>query len=108
MMSEAATHSVRKIFVGSHALTDGFRLIGFETFTEPSPGELDELLSGLLKEKQRALLIIEQSINRIGSKLLEQIRLEGGRIVLSEVPSLHDPDNFQSDLDQELKKLTGG
>ncbi|MCU7876398.1 MAG: ATPase [Candidatus Thiodiazotropha sp. (ex Lucinoma borealis)] len=107
-MSETATHNVRKIFVGSHALTDGFRLIGFETLTEPDAGRLDELLSVLLKEKQRALLIIEQSINQIGSKLLEQIRSEGGRIVLSEVPSLHDPDNFQSDLDGQLRKLTGG
>ncbi|MEL0587702.1 MAG: V-type ATP synthase subunit F [Candidatus Thiodiazotropha sp. (ex. Lucinoma kazani)] len=107
-MSETATHNVRKIFVGSHALTDGFRLIGFETLTEPDASRLDELLSVLLKEKQRALLIIEQSINQIGSKLLEQIRSEGGRIVLSEVPSLHDPDNFQSDLDGQLRKLTGG
>ncbi|MCU7919710.1 MAG: ATPase [Candidatus Thiodiazotropha sp. (ex Dulcina madagascariensis)] len=107
-MSETATHSVRKIFVGSHALTDGFRLIGFETLTEPDGGRLDALLSGLLKDNQRALLIIEQSVNQVGSKLLEQIRSEGGRIVLSEVPSLHDPDNFQSDLDGQLKKLTGG
>ena len=107
-MSETATHNVRKIFIGSHALTDGFRLIGFETFTEPDAGKLDELLSVLLKEKQRALLIIEQSINHVGSKLLEQIRSEGGHIVLSEVPSLHDPDNFQSDLDGQLRKLTGG
>ncbi|MCM8854956.1 MAG: hypothetical protein LC541_05915 [Candidatus Thiodiazotropha sp.] len=107
-MSETATHNVRKIFIGSHALTDGFRLIGFETLTEPDAGKLDELLSVLLKEKQRALLIIEQSINHVGSKLLEQIRSEGGHIVLSEVPSLHDPDNFQSDLDGQLRKLTGG
>ncbi|MCU7816166.1 MAG: ATPase [Candidatus Thiodiazotropha sp. (ex Lucinoma kastoroae)] len=107
-MSETATHNVRKIFVGSHALTDGFRLIGFETLTEPDAGKLDKLLSVLLKEKQRALLIIEQSINQVGSKLLEQIRSEGGRIVLSEVPSLHDPDNIQSDLDGQLRKLTGG
>ncbi|MCU7891568.1 MAG: V-type ATP synthase subunit F [Candidatus Thiodiazotropha sp. (ex Ustalcina ferruginea)] len=107
-MSETATHNVRMVFVGSHGLTDGFRLIGFETLTEPDAGKLDELLSVLLKEKQRALLIIEQSINQVGSKLLEQIRSEGGRIVLSEVPSLHDPDNFQSDLDGQLRKLTGG
>ncbi|MCU7906686.1 MAG: V-type ATP synthase subunit F [Candidatus Thiodiazotropha sp. (ex Epidulcina cf. delphinae)] len=107
-MSETVTHPVKKIFVGSHALTDGFRLIGFETLTEPDAGMLDEMLSRLLKEKQRALLIIEQSVNQVGSKLLEQIRSEGGHIVLSEVPSLQDPDNFQSELDGQLKKLTGG
>ncbi|MES9993896.1 MAG: V-type ATP synthase subunit F [Candidatus Thiodiazotropha sp.] len=106
-MSET-THTVRNIFVGSNALTDGFRLIGFETVTDPDAATLDELLSQLLQERERALLIIEQSVNRIGSKLLDQIRIEGGRIVLSEVPSLHNPDEFHSDLDGQLKKLTGG
>jgi vacuolar-type H+-ATPase subunit F/Vma7 len=107
-VSDTAAHNVRKIFVGSHALTDGFRLIGFETLTAPDSGSLDKLLSQLLQERQRALLIIEQSVNQIGSKLLDQIRYEGGHIVLSEVPSLHDPEAFHSELDDQLKKLTGG
>jgi vacuolar-type H+-ATPase subunit F/Vma7 len=107
-MTKTNSHTVRNIFVGSHTLTDGFRLIGFETLTEPDSAALDELLATLLQEKQRALLIIEHSINRLESKLLQQIRNEGGRIVLTEVPSLHDPENFQSDLDETLKQLTGG
>ncbi|MEW8507005.1 MAG: V-type ATP synthase subunit F [Candidatus Thiodiazotropha sp.] len=107
-MSETTTHMVRNIFVGSHALTDGFRLIGFETLTDPDTATLDELLSRLLQDRERALLIIEQSVNRLGSKLLDQIRIEGGHIVLSEVPSLHNPEEFHSELDEQLKKLTGG
>ena len=107
-MVDASTHPVRNIFVGSAALTDGFRLIGFETLTDPNLQQLELLLTDLQRNRQRALLIIEQSINRMGSKLLDQVRSEGGRIVLSEVPSLRDPDNFQGDLDAQLKKLTGG
>lgn len=107
-MSEAASHTVRNIFVGSPELSDGFRLIGFETLSAPDRPTLDRLLDELQRERQRALLIIEQSVNEIGSKLLDQIRKEGGRIVLSEVPSLHHPDDFHSDLDAQLKKLTGG
>lgn len=107
-MSETATQTVRNIFVGGPALTDGFRLIGFETLTDPDERQLNQLLTELQRERQRTLLIIEQSVNRVGSKLLDQIRNEGGRIVLSEVPALHDPDNFQSELDAQLKKLTGG
>jgi vacuolar-type H+-ATPase subunit F/Vma7 len=103
-----ATHQVRNIFVGGHALADGFRLIGFETLTDPDQHGLDRLLAELQREKQRALLIIEHSVSQSGSKLLDQIRSEGGRIVVSEIPSLYDPDNFQSDLDEQLKKLTGG
>ncbi len=107
-MADPAAYPVRNIFIGGPALTDGFRLIGFETLTDPNVQQLDHLLGELQRERQRALLIIEQSINRMGSKLLDQIRSEGGRIVLSEVPSLHDPDTFQCELDAQLKKLTGG
>jgi vacuolar-type H+-ATPase subunit F/Vma7 len=107
-MADASTVPVRNIFIGSAALTDGFRLIGFETLTDPDLHQLDRLLADLQGNRQRALLIIEQSVNQIGSKLLDQVRNEGGRIVLSEVPSLHDPDNFQGELDAQLKKLTGG
>ncbi len=107
-MAEPNAHPVRNIFVGGPALTDGFRLIGFETLTDPDTQQLDRLLAELQRERQRALLIIEQSIIGMGSKLLEQIRSEGGRIVLTEVPSLHDPDTFQCELDAQLKKLTGG
>jgi vacuolar-type H+-ATPase subunit F/Vma7 len=107
-MATPTLSHVKNIFVGGHTLTDGFRLIGFETLTEPNLTQLDELLARLLREKQRTLLIIEYSINKLDSKLLKQIRNEGGHIVLSEVPSLHDRDNFQSDLDETLKQLTGG
>lgn len=107
-MADPTAHPVRNIFIGGPALTDGFRLIGFETLTDPDVRQLDQLLGELQRERQRALLIIEQSISRLGSKLLDQVRSEGGRIVLSEVPSLHDPDTFQSELDAQLKKLTGG
>jgi vacuolar-type H+-ATPase subunit F/Vma7 len=106
-MSDANPHPVRNIFIGGPSLTDGFRLIGFETLTDPDIEQLNQLLDELQRERQRALLIIEQPVSRMGSKLLQQIRSEGGRIVLSEVPSLHDPDNFHSELDQQLKKLTG-
>jgi vacuolar-type H+-ATPase subunit F/Vma7 len=107
-MADAGTHPVRNIFIGSAALTDGFRLIGFETLTDPDLQQLDQLLTDLQRNRERALLIIEHSINQMDSKMLEQVRNEGGRIVLSEVPSLHDPNNFQGDLEAQLKKLTGG
>jgi vacuolar-type H+-ATPase subunit F/Vma7 len=107
-MSDASRVPVRNIFIGSAALTDGFRLIGFETLTDPDLQQLDRLLNELQGSRQRALLIIEQPVSQMGSKLLEQVRNEGGRIVLSEVPSLHAPDNFQGELDAQLKKLTGG
>lgn len=98
----------RLIFVGGQALTDGFLLIGFETLTDPDVAQVDRLISGLLEQRQNAFLVIEQSVNELESKMLQLVRSEGGRIVLSEVPSLKDPSCFHCELDQQIGKLMGG
>ena len=41
------------------------------------------------------------------SKMLQQVHNEGGRIVVSEVPSLQDPACFHCELDKEIEKLMG-
>jgi hypothetical protein len=95
------------IFIGSLALSDGFRLIGFETLTDPDVNRLDHLIGELLEQRANAFLVIEQSVNELGSKMLEQVRREGGRIVLSEVPSLRDPSCLHCNLDRQIEKLMG-
>jgi hypothetical protein len=96
------------IFIGSLALSDGFRLIGFETLTDPDVNRLDRLIGELLEQRANAFLVIEQAVNDLGSKMLEQVRREGGRIVLSEVPSLRDPSCLHCELDRQIEKLMGG
>lgn len=97
----------RLIFIGSQALTDGFRLIGFETLTDPDVTLIDRLVSGLLEQRENAFVVIEQSINELESRMLQLVRSEGGRIILSEVPSLQDPSCLHCDLDREIEKLMG-
>ncbi len=98
----------RLIFIGSQALTNGFRLIGFETLTDPDVAQIDHLVSGLLEQRENAFVVIEQSINELESRMLQLVRSEGGRIVLSEVPSLKDPSCLHCELDREIEKLMGG
>lgn len=95
------------IFIGSLALSDGFRLIGFETLTEPDAARLDRLIGDLLEQRANAFLVIEQTVSGLGSKLLELVRREGGRIVLSEVPALRDPSCIHCELDRQIEKLMG-
>ncbi len=97
----------RLIFIGSQALTDGFRLIGFETLTDPNAAQIDHLINDLLEQRENAFVVIEQSINELDSRMLQLVRNEGGRIVLSEVPSLKDPSCLHCDLDREIEKLMG-
>ena len=97
----------RMIFIGSPALTDGFRLVGFETLTDPDVQKVDALISELLATRQNAFLVVEQTPNQVDSPLLQQVRKEGGRIVLAEVPTLQDPSCIYCDLDRQIDKLMG-
>jgi vacuolar-type H+-ATPase subunit F/Vma7 len=107
MAGERSHRPTRMLFIGSLALSDGFRLIGFETLTDPSVSQLDRLISELLEQRANAFLVIEQTVNELGSKMLEQVRREGGRIVLSEVPSLRDPSCLHCELDRQIARLMG-
>ncbi|MGB0721786.1 MAG: V-type ATP synthase subunit F [Gammaproteobacteria bacterium] len=97
----------RLIFMGEEALADGFALVGFETHPDPTPRQLDELLAGLIRNRERAFLVLDTAVGASDSTLLDQVCSEGGRIVVSQVPSLRTPDQFESDLDRQIRLLTG-
>lgn len=107
MNQTAANRETQLIFIGGQALTDGFRLVGFQTFTDPQIEQIDRLIDSLLESRQNAFIVIEQSAEAMQSKMLRQVRKEGGRIVVSEVPSLQDPSCFHCDLDKQIDRLMG-
>ena len=107
MAQAAVDKQTRLIFIGSPALTDGFSLVGFETLAHTQINQLDQLIGELLETRQNAFIVIEQSPEVMRSKMLQQVRREGGRIVVSEVPSLRDPTCFHCDLDKQIERLMG-
>ncbi len=97
----------RMVALGSAALTDGFRLIGFEAMADATPEDLDELLRELQRSRERALLVLEHQLARSGSKELERVRAEGGRIVVAEVPPLHAPHDYHPLVEQVVLSVLG-
>jgi vacuolar-type H+-ATPase subunit F/Vma7 len=95
----------RMLFLGDAALTDGFRLIGFETWADPDIEQLDQLLGELLESRSNAFLILDSRLSGVGSKLLEQVRNESGRILITLVPPLNDPDGFHCAIDQRVNSM---
>ena len=63
-MTEAlATQSAtRMIFLGNAALTDGFRLIGFEALTDPSVEQLERLLRQLQESRANAFIVVDHAL----------------------------------------------
>jgi len=97
----------RMLFLGDAALTDGFQLIGFETWPDPSTQQLEQVIGELLNSRTNAFVILDCHLASRNARILDRVRTEGGRIVVTEVPPLNEPDRFQSQIDQQVKSMLG-
>jgi len=93
--------------MGEAALSDGFHLIGFETMVEPTVEELELILRQLVAEKQKAFVVLDHRLAACDSPMLQLIRAQGGRIIITEAPPLNAPDNFHCEIDAQLHMLLG-
>lgn len=109
MATNDAPHvEARLIAMGSAPLMQGFALIGFETWPDADESTLETVLTGLLRERQRALVLLEPNLARCECTALKIVLSEGGRIVVSEIPPLNAPDDYQPALDELLATAIQG
>jgi vacuolar-type H+-ATPase subunit F/Vma7 len=99
--------STRVIVFGSAQLTDGFRLIGVETHADATPDTVETLLQQLVARDQNALILIEHSLARQAGPWLQRVRNEGGRIIVTEIPSLNAPGAYRPAVDELVRSALG-
>ncbi len=99
--------TTRLLFLGDTTLADGFRLIGFETWVEPTAEQLEQTLQQLIEGRCSALVILDSQTAQLPSRSLQQLRREGGRVIISEVPLLNAPLDQPNLLDQRIRTLFG-
>jgi len=97
----------RLIAMGSAALVEGFSLIGFETHPNATPQELEAVLKELVRKQHKALVILEHPLACSGTATLTQVRAEGGRIVVVEVPPLHTPNDYHPQVEELVQRILG-
>lgn len=97
----------RMIALGSAALMEGFALIGFETHVDPGPEDIDRLMRDLLRTQQAALVVIEQKLTANPGRHLLRAQNEGGRIVITEIPELRQPENYHSRVETLVQQALG-
>ena len=97
----------RQVFLGEAPLATGFRLAGFEVFPDADVKQLDSLLEQLQAQRAHAFVVIDHRLAESGSRRLDEVRREGGRILLTEVPSLTRPDEMRSSVDGHIRQLLG-
>ena len=98
----------RLIAMGSSALMEGFALIGFETWPEAGADDVEQVLTDLLRHRHRALIFLEPRLARSGGAMLQKVRNEGGRIVITEVPPLQSPQEYHPEVEDLVVSLLGG
>jgi vacuolar-type H+-ATPase subunit F/Vma7 len=107
MNTSAGLAPARLIALGSAALTEGFGLIGFETYADPTPEAIENLMRELQRNQQAALVVIEQSLARNPGRFLQRALREGGRIVITEIPEIHLSRSYYSRVERLIQSILG-
>ncbi len=97
----------RLIMMGEAALCAGFSLIGFETWPDASPQQLDSLLQELVEREQTALVFLEPSLARCDCTLLQQLQRRGSGIVITEIPPLNAPRDYRPQVEELVISVLG-
>lgn len=98
---------MRMIAMVGVALAEGFALLGCETHANATPQDVEDVLSELLRGNDKALLFLEHGLARATGPSLERVRKEGGQILVTEVPPLHAPEDYQPPVEELVKRVLG-
>ena len=98
---------MRMLAFGSRALMDGFALLGIETYADFSLTQMEQLLLELYRGNERALVYLQQDLAQADILVLTNLRNEGGRVLISEIPDILSADGYQASVDQLIGRVMG-
>ena len=93
--------------LGSAALMDGFALLGIETHADPEPARIESLLRELIRARERALVFMQQDLMDADIPVVEKLRLQGGSILICEIPGLQAAGDYRPQVDQLIRRVLG-
>lgn len=102
-----AASPTRLVAMGSRPLIEGFHLLGFETWPDATPAQLEGLLEELERHRDKAFVVLEQGLAREPGPWLKRAYAQGGRIVITEVPPLNAPAEYRSHAEEAVLKVLG-
>lgn len=106
-MTNSNASATRMIALGAAPLMEGFALIGFETYANASPEQLEHLLEELIRTDTRALVFLEEDLARSPGPWLNRVRNEGGNIVVTELPALHQAQEYHPQVEDLMLSILG-
>lgn len=97
----------RLVVMGHAGLVEGFGLIGAELYPDADASQVESVLAGLVANGSEALVLLESHLAHAGGAMLTQLRNSGGRIVVTELPPLHAPQDFSPAVDEVVRAVLG-
>jgi len=98
----------RLLFFGERALTEGYGLIGFETFPDATVEQARPRAHRTAADPRHRPRAARPARRASGQPHAAADPQEGGRILVTEVPSLRSPEDYHSDIDDQVSALLGG
>ena len=95
------------IAFGSSELMDGFALLGIETYADASHDKIAEVLAGLARNRERALVYLEQHLMQADIPIIARLRSQGGNILLCEIPNLRNVDKYRPQVETLIGRVLG-
>ncbi len=95
------------IAIGNSALMDGFALLGIETHADATADEINSVLTGLARNRERALVYLQQDLMSAEIPMIQQLRAQGGSILICEIPDLNTADDYQPAVEKLIGRVLG-
>lgn len=95
------------IAIGNAALMDGFALLGIETHANASAEEINTVLTELVNTRERALVYLQQDLISADIPIIQQLRLNGGSILICEIPDLQAATDYQPAVEKLITRVLG-
>ncbi len=95
------------IAVGNSELMDGFALLGIKSYADESAEVINAVLVELVRNRESALVFIQQDLVNADIPMVQQLRNQGGSILISEIPGLQAVQNYQPEVEQLIKRVLG-
>ena len=99
--------NARLVVLGSAGLAQGFSLIGAEVYGDADPAKVEAVLGQLVESGDAALVLLETHLAHAGGYWLNRLRDEGSRIVITELPPLHSPNDYAPAVDAVVRAILG-
>lgn len=95
------------IAVGDSALMDGFALLGIKTYADQSADAINAVLTELVRSRERALVFFQQDSMNTKIPMIQQLRNQGGSILICEIPNLHTADDYTPEVEKLIARVLG-